>query len=404
MKRLGERLLGDTGKFPFEQRIFHVAMLLAVALTIFGTVMDVYYRVDIRLDLVFLGAWILTYYLSRAKNWFHITSVVSMAVCVFGFVPYLWIDSGGISGVIPYYMVLFMAFVCIVIKGPYRIVMACSLTAVVLLLIVRDAVLAGSFSAAVQSNIRPNDFIFHLSALMVVCAALLIVYSNTYQREKERGEAYARRIEDHYRQQLFYMETLEQMIYRLKSERHDFNNHLGVIHGLLESGAEERARAYARQLVSAAQEYQTLVQAPYPMVRAMLNYKLSAFKETGVDLQLSVAMPEGLALDEFDAVVILGNLLDNAAEACGALPAEQRYLRLEIRYQPDYLVIQTENPALAGQAGGKGRSAKPDAENHGFGLGNIEYLAAKHNGFLQTGQEDGIFRANVAMLVPMQGQ
>ena len=72
-----------------------------------------------------------------------------------------------------------------------------------------------------------------------------------YLKEKDRAENYSRTIQDQYRQQLYYMEALEQMIFRLKSERHDFNNHLGVIHGLLESGGEEKARAYARQLVSA---------------------------------------------------------------------------------------------------------------------------------------------------------
>ena len=138
------------------------------------------------------------------------------------------------------------------------------------------------------------------------------------------------------------------------------------------------------------------------MVRAMLNYKLSAMKDSGVTLSLHIALPEGLALDEFDATVILGNLLDNAAEACAVLLVEQRTLRLKLHYQPDYLVIQTENPQPPGQTGGKGHSTKPDAADHGFGLANIEYLAKKHNGLLKTKREAGVFRVNVVLLVRMQ--
>lgn len=402
MKGLGDRLVGRAGELSLEQRIFHFAMLLAIALTVFGTVMDVYYRANILWDLVFLGCWVIAYCASRIWNHFHITSVLSIAIFVFAFVPYNWMASGGISGVLPYYSVLFVAFLCVVLKGTFRIVMAVSLFAVEVLLVVYSSMQAGSFQNTLHSNLQLWDYVIHISAILLAMAVLLIVYSNTYLKEKERGESYARTIKEHYHQQLYYMETLEQMILKLKSERHDFNNHLGVIYGLLESGGEEKARAYARQLVSAAQDYQTLVHVPYPMVRAMLNYKLSAIKDSGVELRLHVALPEGLALEEFDTTVILGNLLDNAMEACAALPAERRYLSLELRYQPDYLVIQTENPDATEVAGGIGRSTKPDATEHGFGLANIEYLASKHNGFLKTEREAGVFRANVALLAHMQ--
>ena len=42
---------------------------------------------------------------------------------------------------------------------------------------------------------------------------------------------------------------------------------------------------------------------------------------------------------------------------------------------------------------------KKDPENHGFGLKNVRYLVEKHNGFMKVGQENGVFAADIALLI-----
>jgi two-component system, LytTR family, sensor histidine kinase AgrC len=136
-------------------------------------------------------------------------------------------------------------------------------------------------------------------------------------------------------------------------------------------------------------------------VRAMLNYKLSAAKEKNILLRLSIDVPEGLALPEFDLTVILGNLLDNAVEACMTIEKDSRYIELSIRYEPDYLIIQNENPVngLSAKQGGNRRTTKPDAEYHGYGLQNIEFLTQKYNGFVKLTRGNDVFKADIALLI-----
>ena len=401
MRAIGGRLIGDAERFTFEHRIFNFVMLLGICMTAFGIIMDLYYLADISIDLVFLGCWILTYYLARFRGCFHIVSVFSTGVFVFAFFPYTWISSGGSTSVLPYYAIVFIAIISIILSGRLRMVMVLSMLAVELLLIGRDAYNAGSFAVIFHNPLNLIGFSLHLLVIMAAMAVLIIVYSNTYMKERARSEAYARTIAEQYRQQLYYMENLEQLNYKLKSERHDFNNHLGVIYGLLEGGETDKARGYATQLVKTAEEYQNMVNIPYAMVRAMLNYKLSAAREEGIELRLNISVPAGLKLNEFDLTVILGNLLDNAREACAAIEESCRYIDLSILYKPDYLIIQAENPAGGGSAlpdNGR-RTTKPDAENHGFGLNNIEHLVNKHNGFMRKEPENGVFKIGIALLV-----
>lgn len=393
-------LVGEAECFSFEERIFNFVMLLGILMTVFGTIMDIYYKVEILIDLAFVGCWILTYYLSRFRRYFNIVSVVSVGMFVFTFIPYIWISSGGSRGILPYYTIVFIAIICMILKGHLRIIMAFSMLVVELLLICRDAYYAGSFLASLNSTNLLNMLI-HLVVIMIAMAALIVVYSNTYMKEKSRSEAYARTIEEQYHQQLYYMENLEQLIYKLKSERHDFNNHLGVIYGLLEGEETDKAGEYTKHLVNTAQEYQNIVNIPYSMVRAMLNYKLSAAMEKGIELKLNISVPQNLLLNEFDIVVVLGNLMDNAIEACAAINEEDRYIDLRILYNPDYLIIQVENPMSQDWAlqEGKSHTTKPDIENHGFGLSNIEYLVRKHNGLMKIEPNNGLYKVDIALLV-----
>jgi two-component system, LytTR family, sensor histidine kinase AgrC len=415
MKNLGNRLIGDEQNFTFEQRIFNFVMLLSICVASFGTAMDTYYGINALVDLIFIGCWVLTYYFSRFRGGFNIVSVVSTGIFIFAYFPYGWSSSGGsASSTMPCYALVFIAMICMILKGKFRIAMFASALGVIGFLFSRDVYLVILHGGSFQSGVNLILFGLQLLSMMVAMALLIVVYSDIYAKEKARSEAYAKTINENYRQQLYYMKNLEELIDRLKSERHDFNHHLGVIYGLLESGESNKAGEYASRLVKTAGGYQNLVHVPYPMVRAMLNYKLSAAKEQGIRLNLNVGIPEGLALPEFDLTVILGNLLDNAMEACMTVDESDRTISFNMSYKPDYLIIQTENPIIQTEnpiiqkknpvsgaskpQNGSRRTTKHDAENHGYGLRNIEFLAQKHNGFLKTARENGVFKVDVALL------
>ncbi|HWR40836.1 MAG TPA: hypothetical protein VN611_15200 [Patescibacteria group bacterium] len=109
MRELGNRLIGDEQNFTFERRIFNFVMLLSICLATFGTLLDIYYRTGIAIDLMFNGCWILTYYFSRFHGYFAIVSKVSIVIFIFAFFPYCWISSAGSDGTLPIFAVIFIA-------------------------------------------------------------------------------------------------------------------------------------------------------------------------------------------------------------------------------------------------------------------------------------------------------
>lgn len=400
MNRHIGRLLGDASRFSFEQRILHFILLMVLCLTLFGTVIDLaYYHVDATIDTAFSFVWLMAFSLSRYANRFHAMSVFSSLFFVVIFFPFYWFTSGGSESMIPFYTLVFVAAICIILKGWLRLLIVAAIIAVVLLLIGYDILSTAALENAAFFKWRYINIGIHLTVMLAAIGVLLTVYSNTYMKEKARSGEYLKTIEEQCRQQTYYMVNLEKLIEKLRSDRHDFGNHLAVIYGLLELDDGQTAKVYTSRLVKAAQEYRTFVSVPYTMIQAMLNYKLSVIHENRIPLKLDIDIPGLLNLNEFDITVILGNLLDNAMEAVLKMEEAQRYISLAIRYDQQNLHIRTENPAMpCGNQPGSRVTTKPDGENHGFGLKNIEYLAEKHNGFMKVEQADGIFKAVVSLL------
>ena len=402
MKRFADFLIGSDARLTFEQKAYNIGILLGCAVTLVGIVVD---RFSLSYfpgySVFFLFIWLASYYLTRFKGQYRLVVPASVALLVAVFVPMNWIGNSGIMGSIPYYSSLFVAVVCIVTSGKTRLVLAAGHILIQALLILFGGYLDGTYLQDPAYRHLQIDLLINLTVSTASVAALIVMYSITYRRERARSEDYLKTIGENYRQQLYYMENLEQLVTRLRAERHDFNNHLGIIYGMLEDGEVREAKEYAATLVGAARAHQNMISLPYSMLRAMINYKLSVASEQGIRLNLSVDVREGLSFSEPDLAIIIGTLLDNAMEACQS--AEDKYISLSLSYKPDYLILRVENPVgpdaiLPPRLSGQGKSTKPDPENHGFGLNNVKYLVEKHGGLIELDLKKNVFKVNIALL------
>lgn len=406
MKRIAGWLIGDENLTPFEQRIYNFCILLGAVVTLAGVIVDwITYSTFTAYSALFFVLWIASYALTRFMGYYRIVVPLSIALLVAAFFPISWLTSAGILGVMPYYSILFIAVACAVTSGRVRLILVAVYALIQGALILLRAYPAGYLEAQLSAGQRQMDALIHLTIITLSVSAMLIVYSNTYRRERARGEAYAKAIEENYRQQIYYMENLEQLVGRLRAERHDYNNHLGIIYGLLEDGEAGEAKRYAASLVRAAREHQNLVALPYSMLRAMINYKLSVAAEQSIRLNLAVDVPPGLSFNEPDLAIIIGLLLDNAVEACQGI--QDKYIALCLCYKPDYLTLRIENPTNPGVEApawqdGRFRTSKPDSDDHGFGLSNIKYLVEKHDGLMEIDCRKATFKVSIALLIDAQ--
>ena len=219
--------------------------------------------------------------------------------------------------------------------------------------------------------------------------SLALLYTATVlgnHEQLEREAALARMSQTYYTQ-------LEQQQQSLRRLRHDMANHLTVLSGLLEGGKQAEAEQYLAGLqaasgVSAGRRY-----CENAVVNTVLSAKAAAMEEQGIRFAAQATVPAQVNVEGPDLCALLGNALDNAMEACAALPAERREVRLSLRADRGLLALRVVNPCEQApkREGKRLLSGKKDPENHGLGTESIRGIAEKYGGSADFTVKDGQF-------------
>lgn len=172
---------------------------------------------------------------------------------------------------------------------------------------------------------------------------------------------------------------------RTRAFRHDIQNHLTVLSGLLKGGRTGEAAAYLEKLEAASAALSLPVCTGSPEVDVLLGEKLEAARAAGVETEVSLRLPNPCGADSLDLCVIFANALDNAIAACQAAGGEKR-LRVAGERQGDFCLLIFENTCSAGPM-------PPE----GVGLANIRAAAEKYRGAVLAEKTDRRFVLHVLL-------
>ena len=142
-------------------------------------------------------------------------------------------------------------------------------------------------------------------------------------------------------------------------------------------------------------------------VNFILNSKLAVCGDKGIHGDLMI-IGDVTKHDEYDLISLLGNLLDNAIEACAK--CTDPTIKLEIKNYKDYLSItvinSTAEPVLKNNP--ELKTTKKDKELHGIGLSSIQSVVDKYSGDIIRNDvlmnEKDAFKCSVLLKFPCTDQ
>ena len=204
----------------------------------------------------------------------------------------------------------------------------------------------------------------------------------------KRIAAYQRElIETHYAE-------VENMYRQIRGWRHDYRHHIQTMKVHASNGEYAEIDKYLDMLDEDLTHVETVIRTGNRMADAILNSKLSIAAAKNIKVKAEARIPVSLSVLELDLCIILGNLLDNAIEACTTLPEEERLIRIYMEMKGNYLYLSITNTA----EGKKKHSFKTTkGEGHGFGLARIDAIIKKYGGYLTRASEDGAFSTEVLL-------
>ena len=134
------------------------------------------------------------------------------------------------------------------------------------------------------------------------------------------------------------------------------------------------------------------------MVDAILNSKLSLIQDKQISVDATAIVPGDIEISGIDLSILIGNLLDNAIEACMQISEKKdRFIRIYIDIVKKQLYISVTN-SMNGKARKMGNSFLSAKQgNHGFGLLRIDSIISKYHGYVNRQTENGIFATEVML-------
>lgn len=233
-----------------------------------------------------------------------------------------------------------------------------------------------------------------LLVLEIVDVAALLLFDRLERSAIDREALVAAR--ERARVQDENLQALSQAYSAQRKLTHDFRGCLATLSGLLEQGDVAAAQRYLEELKVRQTERILLVNTHNAAIDAVLNQKGYAAQKRGLDLRFRVNDLSALQLNAVDVTLVLGNLLDNAMEACAALPERDRWVEAEILYHakgdPPSLTLSVVNPSRpVTVVDGQIATTKPDPMLHGYGLQNVREILGRYGAEYTCFYEKGRF-------------
>ncbi|KAB7670740.1 sensor histidine kinase [Bacillus sp. B1-b2] len=220
----------------------------------------------------------------------------------------------------------------------------------------------------------------HLIFVVLLSILSLILLGKIYQRDTERKIKQTESIHE---------EQFRSLVASVRSDRHDLNNHLTVISGLLAINNYEALSDYIKNLIGDTRINNQVLAIKDPVLASLLYSIMENFKKKEVIFNFIVSTEEVVRLlTSTDLIRIISNLLDNALDATLELSEEKRYVCLELLERSDNLAIIVKNTSILKNfsttfmEAGYSTKSQQSERRRGFGLSIIQELTKKYHGDL----------------------
>lgn len=187
------------------------------------------------------------------------------------------------------------------------------------------------------------------------------------------------------------------VVENLRSLRHDMNNHMSILQGLLSVGAYDDMEAYLNSLTQELSVANNFYFPENKVLSVLLNSKISKATQLGIAFETEILTSE-TPFSERDLCAVIGNVLENAIEASSKHTEPCIYFTIYQKEQQ--LHIQCDNTYTTAPVFENGRllTTKADKTTHGIGTQNICSIVEAYHGTTKFFVDD---RFHIAISVPI---
>ncbi len=158
---------------------------------------------------------------------------------------------------------------------------------------------------------------------------------------------------------------------------HDFDNHLNVIFQLGSEGKIDDLIEYSKS-ARKINYNKVVVYTNNSVIDALLNFKYTICQEKNITMTFNINDLSNLSIKNEDIVILLGNAIDNAIEACSKIEDKEKFIHIKLVNLNEHLIISIRN-SMQNHINYNLNSTKSNSLEHGYGIKNIKLILNKYN-------------------------
>ncbi|MBU1145774.1 MAG: GHKL domain-containing protein [Firmicutes bacterium] len=194
------------------------------------------------------------------------------------------------------------------------------------------------------------------------------------------------------------VEEVQNIYVTMRSWRHDYHNHLQKLKAHIMMGQIQEANQYLNELEIDLDNVNQMVESGNINLDAILNSKLSLANKNNIEINYKAIVPKKLTISDIDLCVLIGNLIDNAVEACQKITDKSpKFIRLYIGIFKQQLYISVTNSTSEMIRKLDDEYISTKRGNHGHGLKRINNIVDKYGGYINRQNEPKVFVSEVLL-------
>ncbi len=194
-------------------------------------------------------------------------------------------------------------------------------------------------------------------------------------------------------------ENFQQCIETTSRMRHDMRHHLLALQGFLVQRDYTGMETYLKGYIDALDIKSPELYTESAALNAIFTYYKDAAEEHGISFRLSLPFPSVPGISEMDLCIILGNLIENALEACIRQSSSQRFIELTLSMPSKSVLVILVRNSYDGHIKRSGECFLSSKEKgrRGIGISSVLNISEKYNGISRFEYDNQIFKVSLLL-------
>lgn len=207
---------------------------------------------------------------------------------------------------------------------------------------------------------------------------------NNYQKELLIQEAKSKEM---------YYKQIEESNKKIQTIKHDLKNRMITI---IASKDQNIIFDEIEKIIGEIDESDSDIYTKNKVINTILHSKISIARKHDIKIESSILIPQKLNILYSDAGILIGNLLDNAIEACEFVLPSKRWILIEMQYIKGKLILKICNSKNKKEVN-INVSHKNHSDEHGLGIKSVKNVIKNYDGVIEFFNHGETFETNVVL-------